>query len=193
MPTVTTVTSSLEVDVSYVCSKCGTPNKTRTRLQAQSNNAAKASARMNNILTELASDDLSRRYTHANLKCRCAKCRHSEPWAKLDFYKLDGHILAWSLICGLMYLIQGLQPIMKHFEFPQFYPLGSAIMHSLTMLVLFLPPVLIFVYKKMKAASSAKKIAALPAESLPRIQAVKNDKPSVDDILRMINTKKGGN
>ena len=193
MATVTTATSSLNVEVSYVCSVCGTSNKTQTTIQAFGKNPDKASARMQNILTDLNSDDVTKRYTHANLKCKCAKCHYSEPWADLDFYKLDGHIMVWSLVCGLIYLTQGLQPIMKHFEFPRLYPLGSAIMQSMFWLIILLPPVLIFVYKKILAASSARKIAELPAESLPQIQVAKRDTPSVDDILRMVNAKKEGN
>jgi len=186
MATVTTATSSLDVEVNYICSVCGTENTQRTKIQVSTNNANKATERMHNILTELASDDLSKRYTHANLKCTCKNCKYSEPWTGLDFYKLDDLIRVLTLVCGLIYLTQGLQPIMKHFEFPQFYPLGSCIMQSLTMLVIMLPPVIVFLIKKAQASTSAKKIAELPAHSLPRISVPRPTVPGRDDIMARV-------
>ena len=186
MATVTTATSSLDVEVSYTCSICGTENTQRTKLQVSSNNANKASARMQNILTELVSDDPAKRYTHANLKCKCSKCNYSEPWANLDFYKLDDLIRVLTLVCGLIYLTQGLTPIMKHFEFPQFYPLGSCILQSLFLLVIMLPPVIVFLVKKAQASRSAKDIAELPAQSLPRISIPRPAPGSRDDIMARI-------
>jgi len=98
MATVSTVTSSIPVEVSYVCSVCGTANTIQTQLQVSARNENKASQQMQRILTDLVSDDLSIRYTHANLSCNCSKCKYSEPWTNLNFYKLD-------TLCRVLFLI----------------------------------------------------------------------------------------
>lgn len=174
MATVTTSTSSLNVEVSYVCSICGTPNVQQTTIQVQANSSEKSQAKMRNILTELTSDDLSKRYTHANLKCRCTKCKYSEPWADLDFYKLDALITVCGLIGGLV-LLAGLTD-----------PYSGMSMFGLLCL---LAAGVIFVYKKFLAASSAKKIAALPPQSLPVIRVPRSTVPSQNDIMARIHER----
>lgn len=174
MATVTTSTSSLKVEVSYVCSVCGTPNVQQTTIQVQANSSEKSQAKMHNILTELASDDLSKRYTHANLKCRCTKCKYSEPWADLDFYKLDTLITVCGLIGGLIFLAGLTDPYS-----------GTPIIGLLCLLA----AGVIFVYKKFLAASSAKKIAQLPPHCLPVVRLPRSTVPSQNDIMAKINER----
>lgn len=175
MATVTTITSSVDVEVSYVCSVCGTQNTTRTKLQASANNEKKASQQMQTILTDLASEDPTRRYIHANLKCKCAKCHHAEPWANLDFFKLDILVRVCCLIGLLAFLPVVVDP----------YSSGIPLFSVLCLLA----AAVIFVYKKVQAASSAKKIAALPAQSLPTITRPSNAAPSQNDIMARVQEK----
>lgn len=175
MATVTTITSSVDVEVSYVCSVCGTQNTTRTKLQTSANNEKKASQQMQTILTDLASDDPTRRYIHANLKCQCSKCRHSEPWTGLDFHKLNTLIRVLCLIGGLILMAGLVDPYSSGNFFPAVLCLLAA--------------AVIFVYKKIQAASSAKKIAALPAQSLPTITVPRSAAPNRDDIMALVQEK----
>ena len=78
MATVTTSKASLKAEVSYVCSACGAENTQQVTIEAPANSSGMAEARMQKILSELVCDDLSKRYVHANLKCRCSKCRRRE-------------------------------------------------------------------------------------------------------------------
>ena len=189
MATVTTSKASLKAEVSYVCSACGAENTQQVTIEAPANSSAKAEARMQKILSELVCDDLSKRYVHANLKCRCSKCRHSEPWAALDFYKLEILIRASALIFGLLFLAQGLEPIMEYIVYPNWYSLSSVIIATLIKALPLLIPVGIFAFKKSRAKSSARKIAALPAKSLPTIRVLRDNVPTRDDIMARINEK----
>lgn len=175
MATVTTITSSVDVEVSYVCSVCGSQNTTRTKLQTSANNEKKASKQMQTILTDLASDDPTRRYIHANLKCQCSKCRYSEPWSGLDFHKLDTLIRVLCLIGGLILMADLVDPYSSGMLLPAVLCLLAA--------------AVIFVYKKILAVSSAKKIAALPAESLPTITVVRSETPNQNDIMARVQEK----
>ena len=176
MATVTTVTSSMPVEVSYECSVCGTKNTTQTQLQVSARNEAKASRQMQQILEELASDDLSIRYTHANLKCSCSKCHYCEPWAELNFFKLDILIRACILIGGLILLSVLVDPFSSG---------GMAVFAVICLLA----AAGIFAFKKFQAKSSAKKIAELPAKSLPTVRVLRNSTPSRDNIMARINDK----
>lgn len=176
MATVTTSKASLNAEVSYVCSVCGTENTQQVTIEATANNSEKAEARMQNILSELVCDDLSKRYVHANLKCSCSKCHYSEPWAALDFYKLDALIRACILIGGIILLAGLVDP----------YSSGSM---SVVAVICLLAGAGIFAFKKIQAASSAKKIAELPAKSLPAVRILRNAAPSRDDIMARINEK----
>lgn len=189
MATVTTSKASLNAEVSYVCSACGAENTQQVTIEVTANKSGKAEARMQNILSELVCDDLSKRYVHANLKCRCSKCHHSEPWAALDFYKLDTLIWASTLIFGLIFLTQGLDPIMEYVAHPKWYSFSSVIIMTLIYALPLLIPVGIFVFKKSRAKSSAKKIAELPAKSLPTIRILRDNVPTRDDIMARINEK----
>ena len=189
MATVTTSKASLKAEVSYVCSACGAENTQQVTIEAPANSSGMAEARMQKILSELVCDDLSKRYVHANLKCRCSKCRHSEPWAALDFYKLEILIRASALIFGLLFLAQGLEPIMEYIVYPNWYSLSSVIIATLIKALPLLIPVGIFAFKKHRAKSSAKKIAALPAKSLPTIRVLRDNVPTRDDIMARIHEK----
>ena len=50
-------------------------------------------------------------------------------------------------------------------------------------------PVGIFAFKKHRAKSSARKIAALPAKSLPTIRILRDNVPTRDDIMARIHEK----
>lgn len=176
MATVTTSTASVNAEVTYVCSVCGTENTQQVTIEASANNSAKAEARMQNILTELVCDDPSQRYIHANLDCKCRKCHYSEPWANLNFYKLDTLIRMFILIGGLI-LLAGLAN-----------PYSSGGM-SVFAVICLLAAAGIFIFKKAMAASSAKKIGALPTESLPTVRLLRNAAPTRDDIMARINDK----
>ena len=189
MATVTTSKASLKAEVSYVCSACGAENTQQVTIEAAANNSGKAEARMQNILSELVCDDLSKRYVHANLKCKCSKCHYSEPWAALDFYKLDTLIWVSALIFGLVFLTQGLNPIKDYISHPNWYSLRSVIIMTLIHALPLLIPVGIFAFKKFRAKSSAKKIAELPAKSLPAIRILRDNVPTRDDIMAHINEK----
>ena len=189
MATVTTSKASLKAEVSYVCSACGAENTQQVTIEAPANSSGMAEARMQKILSELVCDDLSKRYVHANLKCRCSKCRHSEPWAALNFYKLEILIRASALICGLLFLTQGLEPIMEYIIHPNIHFLSYAIIVTLIRALPLLIPVGIFAFKKHRAKSSARKIAALPAKSLPTIRILRDNVPTRDDIMARINEK----
>lgn len=189
MATVTTSRASLKAEVSYVCSACGMENTQQVSIEVAANNSGKAEARMQNILSELACGDLSKRYVHANLKCRCSKCRHTEPWAALDFYKLDTLIWASALIFGLIFLTRGLNPIKNYIAHPNWYSFSSVIIMTLIHALPLLIPVGIFAFKKHRAKSSAKKIAQLPAKSLPTIRFLRDNAPTRNDIMACINEK----
>lgn len=189
MATVTTSKASLKAEVSYVCSACGAENTQQVTIEATANNSGKAEARLQNILSELVCDDPSKRYVHANLKCSCSKCHYSEPWAALDFYKLDALIWASALICGLIFLTQGLSPIQGYIAHPNWYSLSSVIIMTLIHALPLLIPVGIFAFKRHRAKSSAKKIAALSAKSLPAIRILRDNVPTRDDIMARINEK----
>ena len=180
MATITTSKASLKAEVSYVCSACGAENTQQVTIEAPANSSGMAEARMQNILSELVCDDLSKRYVHANLKCRCSKCRHSEPWAALNFYKLEILIRASALICGLLFLSQVMDPI-NYWH--------SGIIMTLIKALPLLIPVGIFAFKKHRAKSSARKIAALPAKSLPTIRILRDNAPALDDVMARINEK----
>lgn len=186
MATVTTSKASLKAEVSYVCSACGAENTQQVTIEASASNSGKAGARMQKILSELVCDDLSKRYVHANLKCRCSKCHHSEPWAALDFYKLDALILASALVCGLILLALGPRPILYCIFEPSLYSLLAVSMMTLIPLLI---PVGFFAFKKHRAKSSARKIAALPAKSLPAIRILRDNVPTRDDIMARIKEK----
>ena len=189
MATVTTSKASLNVEVSYVCSACGADNTQPVTIEVATNNSRKSEARMQNILSELVCDDLSKRYVHANLKCKCTKCHYSEPWAALDFYKLDTLIWASALIFGLVFLTQGLDPIKDYVAHPNWYSIKSVIIMTLISALPLLIPVGLFAFKRHRAKSSAKKIAKLPAKSLPTIRVLRDNAPSRDDIMARINEK----
>ena len=189
MATVTTSKASLNAEVSYVCSVCGTENSQQVTLEVTANNPEKAEARMQNILSELVCDDPTKRYVHANLKCSCSKCRYSEPWTGLDFYKLDTLIWASALICGLIFLTQGLTPIKNYIAHPNMYYISSVITMTLIYALPLLIPVGIFAFKKYQAKSSAKKIAQLPVKSLPVVRILRDATPTRDDIMARINDK----
>ena len=189
MATVTTSKASLKAEVSYVCSACGAENTQQVTIEAPANSSGMAEARMQKILSELVCDDLSKRYVHANLKCRCSKCRHSEPWAALNFYKLDAWIFASAIICGGMFLTRGLDSIMDFIAHPNLHFLSSVIIGTLIDALPLLIPVGIFAFKKHRAKSSARKIAALPAKSLPTIRILRDNVPTRDDIMARIHEK----
>ena len=182
MATITTSKASLKAEVSYVCSACGAENTQQVTIEAPANSSGMAEARMQNILSELVCDDLSKRYVHANLKCRCSKCRHSEPWAALNFYKLEILIRASALICGLLFLSQVMDPIN--------YWHSGIIMTLIKAAPPLLIPVGIFAFKKHRAKSSARKIAALPAKSLPAIRILRDNGPALDDIMARVHEKR---
>lgn len=176
MATVSTVTSSINVEVSYVCSVCGTANTTQTQLQVSARNEDKASRKMQRVLTDLASDDPSVRYTHANLTCSCSKCKYSEPWTNLDFYKLDTLSRVLLLIGGVILLSSLTDPLSSG---------GMIIAAVLCMLA----GLSVLGFKKFQAVSSAKKIAELPAKSLPTIRVLRGNTASEDDIMARIHDK----
>ena len=189
MATVTTSKASLKAEVSYACSACGAENTQQVIIETAANNSGKAEARMQNILSEPVCDDLSKRYVHANLKCKCSKCHYSEPWAALDFYKLDTLIWASALIFGLVFLTRGLSPIKDYIAHPNWYSPSSVIIMTLIHALPLLIPAGIFAFKEHRAKSSAKKIAALPAKSLPAIRILRDNVPTREDIMARINEK----
>lgn len=175
MATVSTSTASVRAEVSYVCSACGTKNTQQVTIETSAGNTGKAEARLQKIMSELAGDDLSKRYTHANLKCRCSNCKHSEPWTNLNFYAQEILSMVCFLLGGICLLGDLADP---------YSSTGAA-----CAVILFLIGTGIFAFKKIKGASSAKKIAKLPAESLPTIKLLRNAAPARDEIMARINDK----
>ena len=177
MPTVTTSTSSLDVQVSYICSKCGTPNTFHTKLSAMGSNAYQSGARLQTIINELNTKDVTERYNNANLKHKCHNCKHQEPWSGLDLNKKKGYAIMCAIVSGLLFLTPA-GTIVKYGNILTLVPL----------LVVFSIPTLLFVLSRaMKKKSVARKMAALPVESMPYIQAVPKETFTADDVMRMLN------
>lgn len=89
-----------------------------------------------------------------------------------------------------MFLTRGLDSIMDFIAHPNLHFLSSVIIGTLIDALPLLIPVGFFAFKKHRAKSSARKIAALPAKSLPTIRILRDNGPAMDDIMARVHEKR---
>ena len=172
MPTVTTATASLDVDVRFVCSSCGTPNIVSTTLQTYANSAQAANQKMQNLLADFSSPDLTRRYARANLQCRCMVCKRKQPWTGLKMDRVNIYLWVLGLLGGLMALGQSANVYLLR-DLP------------LYLIIYMFPFAVLLAYKIIRVSVYKKKLAALAPQCLPVI-TVCHKETSQDDIMAQV-------
>lgn len=114
--TTTTTTISVPLEVGYVCSKCGTANlqtsivkewadsfrhgtiHTKSTYEKMSEESREgAEYRIGRRIDKIVDEAEINRFRKAELKCKCEKCKHTEPWAKMRFTRFEG-IIAWFMV-----------------------------------------------------------------------------------------------
>lgn len=100
---VATSKTKMPINITYICSKCGTENTAAQMLEfEQSVNGAvwsdmqklkeRAGEKLNESITHLFSDMEMRDYRKLKLTCKCKSCGHREPWS--TYFPMD-------YVCGL--------------------------------------------------------------------------------------------
>lgn len=96
-----TATASLTVDVRYRCSVCGVDNLTMQTIKALAHTSTVFGINLNSSLHQTAKNNLIKtltsildvnnpqRFRQAGFKCRCTNCGHIEPWAKMNYERLE--------------------------------------------------------------------------------------------------------
>ena len=171
MPTVTTATASLDVDVRFVCSSCGTPNIVSTTLHTYANSAQAANLKMQSLLADLSSPDLTKRYARANLQCRCMACKRKQPWTGMKMDRVNIYLWVLGLLGGLMALFKSAEASLL--DLPLFF-----VIHMFPFAVL-------LAYKIIRVSVYKKKLAALAPQCLP-VVTIRPKETSQADIMARV-------
>ncbi|MCI6958111.1 MAG: hypothetical protein SPI15_10145 [Candidatus Faecousia sp.] len=172
MPTVTTATASLNVDVRFVCSSCGTPNIVSTTLHTYGNSAQAANLRMQSLLAELSSPDLTKRYARANLQCRCMACKRKQPWTGMKMDRVNIYLWVLGVLGGVMALGQSAEAYLLLYL-------------PLFLIIYMFPFAVLLVYKIIRVSVYKKKLAALAPQCLP-VVTIRPKETSQSDIMARV-------
>ena len=172
MPTVTTATASLDVDVRFVCSSCGTPNIVSTTLHTYGNSAQAANLKMQSLLADFSSPDLTKRYARANLQCRCMACKRKQPWTGMKMDRVNIYLWVLGLLGGTMALVQSAE---------------ASLLRYLPLLLVFymFPFAVLLAYKIIRVSVYKKKLAALAPQCLP-VVTIRPKETSQADIMARV-------
>ena len=171
MPTVTTATASLDVDVRFVCSSCGTPNIVSTTLHTYANSAQAANLKMQSLLADFSSPDLTKRYARANLQCRCMACKRKQPWTGMKMDRVNIYLWVLGLLGGLMALFQSAEASLL--DLPLFF------------VIYMFPFAVLLAYKMIRVSVYKKKLAALAPQCLP-VVTIRPKETSQADIMARV-------
>ena len=171
MPTVTTATASLDVDVRFVCSSCGTPNIVSTTLHTYANSAQAANLKMQSLLADFSSPDLTKRYARANLQCRCMACKRKQPWTGMKMDRVNIYLWVLGLLGGLMALFKSAEASLL--DLPLFF------------VIYMFPFAVLLAYKIIRVSVYKKKLAALAPQCLP-VVTIRPKETSQSDIMARV-------
>ena len=172
MATVTTATASLNVDVRFVCSSCGTPNIVSTTLNTYGNSAQAANLKMQSLLADFSSPDLTKRYARANLQCRCMACKRKQPWTGMKMDRVNIYLWVLGLLGGLMALVQSAE--------------ASLLLYLPLFLIIYMFPfAVLLVYKIIRVSVYKKKLASLAPQCLP-VVTIRPKETSQADIMARV-------
>ena len=175
MPTVTTATASLNVDVRFVCSSCGTPNIVSTTLNTYGNSAQAANLKMQGLLADFSSPDLTKRYARANLQCRCMACKRKQPWTGMKMDRVNIYLWVLGLLGGTMALFTSADmSLVRHL--PLFFLMFAVYMFPFAVLL---------AYKIIRVSVYKKKLAALAPQCLP-VVTIRPKETSQADIMARV-------
>lgn len=168
-----TVTARLIVDVQYRCSSCGKDNLVTETIKGSAHTGTIMGINLDQNLAGHAGDNLRanlatvlnqsdpHRFRTAGFTCKCKNCGHAEPWARMNYDKLEKpntisiSILIVSIIMSLVGLGIG------EFNFMHFFFAILALSASAC--------IGISTYKNKNSEEMEQLIAMLPQESLPTI------------------------
>jgi len=172
-----TAIASIPVDISYRCSSCRKDNLETQTLTGEAytgsilgvnlerNLRGKAQNNLQDKLEALLSTDNIQNYSKTAFTCRCRHCGHAEPWAKMNYARLDkirNFFLLPMLLTGVFALA-----MLSDLGEPSVLPL------QITLGVLFLITAGIYfginIYKKNHTKKMEVLMYTLPQESWPKI------------------------
>lgn len=130
------------VSVAWQCSQCGTLNHSEHRIStsAQTRNKQKTHIKAEKRLKKTVDQYIRRTdkmcYSHANLKCKCTKCGHKEPWAKMRYLYIDFivNVIIALYLCVLIYpmISEGIIPLIYFLAITVLW-LPIRLIHSIVM------------------------------------------------------------
>ncbi len=179
-----TLISKLTIDVQYRCSRCGRDNRIRETVTGQAETSTIFGINTNRHLVADAHADLvlnlaaiadpknPDRYRKAAFTCRCKRCGHMEPWARMNYERLrkPSEISLCIFICCsfLLFILTSVLLSSPYANLNDMDPWLLAL--TLTTFIVSLGVYIgIRVYKKKNSEKMEKLIAKLPEESLPHI------------------------
>ena len=165
-------TSTLDVDIEYFCSYCGTENLCTETLESKVYTPSIMGINLvKGIKTEAAANVLGLFYnlidskdpasfSTVNFSCSCRKCKKQEPWARMDYSLLDrvsSFCLGVSAVAGLYFLVR-----LGSFDSNAWYGLiVCAVAAAMCIGILR--------YKTVHTKKMVSLIKELPLESIPKI------------------------
>ena len=167
-------TARLIVDIWYRCSSCGKDNLVTETIKGSAhtgtfmgvnldqNLAGHAQDALKANLTTVLDQNNSQRFRTAGFTCHCKNCGHAEPWARMNYDRLEKpnavsvSILIVSIIMSLVGLSSG------PFNFMHYFFFGLLALSAAACLG-------ISAYKNKNSEKMEQLIASLPRESLPVI------------------------
>ena len=164
MSKVYTAKSECKIQLEYACSNCGTHNQVMHTVRAYSSADSSFTASVNandtvkGIIMDMCRYNPANRFVHAGIRCKCASCRHREPWAKLTPRKI--HIPAPLLVFLVLFAVMLLSEY--HFLGYVYLALGGAFLLSI--------PLWSYRVKQLK-----QQILKLPPQSIPKVRLQQND------------------
>ena len=182
-----TATSTLDVDIEYVCSFCDTENLCTETLTGSSYTPTVAGINLDKDIKlnatvevfgafyELTNPKNPDRFNNANLSCSCRRCKKQEPWARMDYSFLDRvyfFCLFVSVAAGFIFLTSG----------------GLVSIEGLPLYLLIICVVTACIcvgisrYKTVHTKKMVALIKELPLKSMPRISFYSRDRH--DDFYR---------
>lgn len=169
-----TAVASMMIDIRYRCSSCGEENLAIGTLSGTAHTGTLMGVNLDRNIHDKAQRDVmdkfaglvgqidSHRYRTAGLTCKCKKCGHKEPWARMNYTHLDKPY-AVSLALLIMSVFMSLVGLAEQ-------PFN--VMHFIFFSILVLSAIACFgigFYKSKNNEKMEQLIDALPPESLPTI------------------------
>lgn len=155
----TTITRNIELD--YVCSKCGTQNHVNSTISESV--FSSALVRVNpyeeaNRVFDYKIDNLNNgripdRYREFSPYCSCPNCRHVEPWAKVDKVAVNQWLFWIPLAVMLVVAVAA--------------PIPAGLPKFLCILAGLIPGLVVLAVKLNRRGKIMKQIKALPEQSHP--------------------------